>query len=174
MAADIAILEHPWNSVAGRAILPERIVIDLDHEPGQTWTQVIAAAEGVRDRMAEVGLTAWLKTSGGRGVHVVAPFAEDPERPTTWAQAKAFGERLCGQMAADSPQKYTVALTKAQGGDRILLDYLRNDPGHHAMSLLSPHPPRRTGLDAGELARRREARPAAVHDLERSRAAQAE
>lgn len=139
VAADIAVVElHPWNSEPGRPMLPERIVIDLDPEPGQTWAQVIGAAEEIRERLADAGLTAWLKTSGGRGVHVVAPFAQDPDRPTSWAEAKAFGERLCRRMAADSPERYTVALTKAQRGERIFLDYLRNDPGHHAVALLSP------------------------------------
>jgi bifunctional non-homologous end joining protein LigD len=139
VAADIAVVEiHPWNSVAGAPMRPGRLVFDLDPEASHDFREIIEAAFELKDRLESYGLSAFLKTSGGRGVHVVTPIAQDPDAPTTWEVARGFAKRVCEQMAGDSPDRYTTALPKAQRRGRIFLDYLRNDPGHHAVGLLSP------------------------------------
>lgn len=138
-AADIAVVEiHPWNSVPGRPMLPGRLVFDLDPEEGQTLDQILAAAVEMKARLARAGLAAFLKSSGKRGVHLVTPLLQREDAPTGWQAARDFAKRICLEMAADSPGLYTTALPKAQRRGRIFLDYLRNDPGHHAVALLSP------------------------------------
>ncbi|MFC3079657.1 non-homologous end-joining DNA ligase [Phenylobacterium terrae] len=138
-AADIAVVEiHPWNSVPGRPMLPGRLVFDLDPEEGQTLDQILAAATELKARLEQAGLAAFLKSSGKRGVHLVTPLLQRETAPTSWQAARDFAKRLCLEMAADSPGLYTTALPKAQRRGRIFLDYLRNDPGHHAVALLSP------------------------------------
>lgn len=138
-AADIAVVEiHPWNSVPGRPMLPGRLVFDLDPEEGQTLDEILAAATELKARLARAGLAAFLKSSGKRGVHLVTPLLQREQAPTSWQAARDFAKRLCLEMAADSPGLYTTALPKAQRRGRIFLDYLRNDPGHHAVALLSP------------------------------------
>jgi bifunctional non-homologous end joining protein LigD len=133
-----AVELHPWNSVEGEPDLPGRIVFDLDPDEGTDWSEVVRAALEVDQRLLSHGLIGYVKTSGGKGLHVVCPIAQPSHRPTTWAEVKAFAERLCEAMVADSPDRYTLKLLKADRGGRIFLDYLRNDPGRHAVALLSP------------------------------------
>jgi bifunctional non-homologous end joining protein LigD len=129
---------HPWNSVEGDPGTPGRLVFDLDPEPGTPLGPVVEAAHELRDRLEDVGMRAWLKTTGGKGLHLVMPFAQPKGGTTTWAEAKAFGLAVCAAMAADSPDRYTLELRKEARGGRILLDYLRNEPARHAIGLLSP------------------------------------
>jgi bifunctional non-homologous end joining protein LigD len=139
VAADLGVVEiHPWNSVPGDPSLPGRLVFDLDSDAAHGFGDVLRAAFELRDRLAAYGLAAFLKTSGQRGAHVVTPFLQASHDPTDWPESRAFGKRVCEEMAADSPDRYTTALPKAQRRGRLFLDYLRNDPGHHAVGLLSP------------------------------------
>ena len=133
-----AVELHPWNCVEGDPDLPGRFGFDHDPDEGLAFEAVVQAAKEVRDRLSDVGLPAFLKTSGNKGLHVVTPFLQDPARPVTWAEAKAFAKHLCGEMAADSPDLYTIALPKAACRGRVFLDYLRTDQTRHAASLLSP------------------------------------
>lgn len=138
-AADLAVVEiHPWNSLPGRPMLPGRLVFDLDPEEGRSLDEILAAAVEMRARLEQAGLAAFLKSSGKRGVHLVTPLLQGEKAPTSWRAARDFAKRVCLQMAGDSPDLYTTALPKAQRRGRIFLDYLRNDPGHHAVALLSP------------------------------------
>lgn len=133
-----AVELHPWNNSPGDPTLPGRFVFDLDPDEGLPFDRVVGAAHELRDRLAELGLPAFLKTSGGKGLHVVTPFLQDGDRPVTWAEAKAFAKALCAAMAADSPGRYTIALPKAARAGRVFLDYLRTDQTRHASGLLSP------------------------------------
>jgi len=138
-AADIAVVEiHPWNSLPGEPMAPGRLVFDLDPEASHGFEDVLAAAFEIKARLEALGLAAFLKSTGQRGLHVVTPLAQSGRSPTSWEEARTFAKRLCEGMAADSPALYTTALPKAQRRGRIFLDYLRNDPGHHAVALLSP------------------------------------
>ena len=133
-----AIELHPWNCVPGDPSLPGRFLFDLDPDEGLPFDRVLDAAHELRDRLTDMGLPAFLKTSGGKGLHLVTPFLQDPQRPVSWAEAKAFAKGLCATMAADSPELYTVALPKAARKGRVFLDYLRTDQTRHASALLSP------------------------------------
>lgn len=128
---------HPWNCMPGQPELPGRLVFDLDPAKDLDFDATIAAALEVKDRLESLGLTAVLKTTGGKGLHVVAPFIQDKKTPIEWPEAKAFARGLCTAMAEDTPSAYTVNMSKKVRGGRIFLDYLRNDRMSTAAALLS-------------------------------------
>lgn len=128
---------HPWNCRPHEPDVPGRLIFDLDPGPGVTFDDVVSAARDVRDRLEEVGLTAFCKTTGGKGLHVVTPLSP-PKGKLDWPTAKAFAKKLCEQMAADEPDRYVVNMAKKLRNGRIFLDYLRNDRLSTAVAPLSP------------------------------------
>jgi bifunctional non-homologous end joining protein LigD len=129
---------HPWNCLPGHPDLPGRFVFDLDPDEGLAFDRVVEAARELRDRLQRVGLAALLKTTGGKGLHVVAPFTQPDKAPITWPEAKAFAKAFCEAVVRDSPQAYTTNMSKRSRTGRIFLDYLRNDRKASAVALLSP------------------------------------
>jgi bifunctional non-homologous end joining protein LigD len=113
---------HTWNSPADDVEHPTRVVFDLDPGPEVPWTAVIEAARLVRDVLGSLELESHVKTTGGRGLHVVVPFL--PER--TWDESLGFSEGLSAAIAARNPDRYTVSIPKAGREKKILIDYLRN------------------------------------------------
>ncbi|MDE1566957.1 DNA ligase D [Aquabacter sediminis] len=129
-----AVLEiHPWGSTIEDWERPDTLVMDLDPGDDVPWTRVIAAAEEIKARMKAVGLAAFVKTSGGKGLHVVTPL----KPRASWAEAKAFTKAIAQSMAADSPDLYTATITKSKRVGRILVDYLRNQRGATAVAAYS-------------------------------------
>ncbi|QTL01641.1 DNA ligase D [Aquabacter sp. L1I39] len=129
-----AVLEiHPWGSTIEDWERPDTLVMDLDPGEDVPWTRVIAAAEEVKARMEAAGLAAFVKTSGGKGLHVVTPLKPS----ANWAEAKAFSKAVAQSMAADSPDLYTATITKSKRVGRILVDYLRNQHGATAVAAYS-------------------------------------
>jgi bifunctional non-homologous end joining protein LigD len=98
-----------------------RLVFDLDPGKDVKWPELIAAAREVRERLAALDLESFVKTSGGKGLHVVLPIAFTP-----WDQAKGFAKRIAEMMAGDSPDRFVSTATKAIRDKRIFVDYLRN------------------------------------------------
>jgi bifunctional non-homologous end joining protein LigD len=121
---------HPWGSRTKNLEKPDRLIFDLDPGEEVSWNEVIAAAKDVRDRLNTLGLTSFLKTSGGKGLHVVVPI----EPRADWDEAKAFTAALAAQMALDHPDKYIATLSKRARHGRILIDYLRNGRGATAVA----------------------------------------
>jgi bifunctional non-homologous end joining protein LigD len=133
--AQSASLEiHPWGSTIGDLERPDNIIMDLDPGEDVAWEQVIAAAEEVRERLKRAGLAAFVKTSGGKGLHVVAPV----KPKAAWPAVKAFTKAIADAMAADAPERYVATIAKAKRHGRILIDYLRNQRGATAVAAYSP------------------------------------
>jgi len=99
----------------------DRLVFDLDPGPGTGWKDVVAAARDVHERLESIKLKTFLKTSGGKGLHVVLPI-----KPTPWEEAKTFTRAVAEAMEADRPDRYVSSATKAKRNKRIFVDYLRN------------------------------------------------
>jgi bifunctional non-homologous end joining protein LigD len=121
---------HPWGSTVDDWERPDLIVMDLDPGEDVDWTSVIAAAEEVRARLKTMGLAAFVKTSGGKGLHVVSPVKPKAE----WPAVKAFTKSIADAMAADSPGLYVSTIPKARRHGKILIDYLRNQRGMTAVA----------------------------------------
>jgi bifunctional non-homologous end joining protein LigD len=121
---------HPWGAKAANFEKPDRLIFDFDPDPTVGWKEVVSAAEEARDLLAELGLKSFVKTTGGKGLHVVAPIVPDLE----WPEIKALCRTLADTMAARAPRKYTTNMSKKQRKGRIFVDYLRNDRGSTAVA----------------------------------------
>ncbi|MBY5717424.1 DNA polymerase domain-containing protein [Rhizobium leguminosarum] len=129
-----AVLEiHPWGVTTDDWEKPDMITMDLDPGEDVAWDAVITAALELRARLEARGLAAFVKTSGGKGLHVVAPLAPK----AGWAEVKDFAHSLAESMSADAPEKYLATATKAKRGGHIYIDYLRNGRGNTAVAAYS-------------------------------------
>jgi bifunctional non-homologous end joining protein LigD len=121
---------HPWGSTVADWEHPDMIVMDLDPGEGVSWERIIEAALEVKSRLEAVGLVPFVKTSGGKGLHVCAPLKPKAD----WPSVKAFTKALADSMAADEPDRYVSTVTKSKRVGKILIDYLRNQRGATAVA----------------------------------------
>ena len=130
----IGILEiHTWNSVVKQLERPSRMVFDLDPGPDVAWARVIDGARLIRARLEAVGLESFVKTTGGKGLHVVAPLAPG----VTWEQGSEFARTLAEDIAREDPRGYTAQMAKSARPGKIFIDYLRNVRGATSVAAYS-------------------------------------
>jgi bifunctional non-homologous end joining protein LigD len=137
--AQAAVLEiHPWGCKPHDPETPERLIFDLDPAPDVTFDSVIEAAKEIRAVLAGCGFTPFVKTTGGKGIHVVVAIAGDRKHPITWDEAKAFALAVSEKMARARPDRYVTNMSKKQRGGKIFIDYLRNGRMATAVAPWSP------------------------------------
>src|SRR5581483_2853501 len=112
---------------------PDRLIFDLDPGEEVAWPAMIEGALELKDRLAKLSLASFVKTTGGKGLHIVLPVV-----PTVdWEAAKTFTRDIAEQMALDSPSRYLANMSKSKRKGRIFIDYLRNGRGATAVSAFS-------------------------------------
>jgi len=122
-----------WGSRAAKVEYPDLMIFDVDPDVGLAWDRVIEACVTMRSRLDELGLKSWLKTTGGKGLHVVVPLAKRQD----WDEVKAFSKALAEDVVRREPSKYTSNPLKAKRKGRVFLDYLRNGRGATAVAAWS-------------------------------------
>jgi bifunctional non-homologous end joining protein LigD len=122
----MGVLEfHIWGSHRDKIEQPDYVVFDLDPDEGLDWERVVEAALAMRAFLGELGLETFLKTTGGKGLHVCIPL----QRRDDWDEVKAFTKAVTEAMVAAAPTRYTSKLPKASRKGKIFIDYLRNGRG---------------------------------------------
>lgn len=122
--AQMGVVEiHTWNSTTKDVERPNRLVWDFDPGPKSSWADVVKSAKAIRGLLETLGLRSWVKTTGGRGLHVVAPIV--PQRQ--WDECLEFARAVAAALAATDPSLYTITFAKRGRESKILIDYLRNN-----------------------------------------------
>jgi bifunctional non-homologous end joining protein LigD len=133
--AQMGVLEvHPWSSTNADLEHPDRLIFDLDPDESLPWSTLCAAAAEVRKRLKRAGLESFLKTTGGKGLHIVAPILQQHD----WVTVKTAAHNLVLSMERAHPSLYLTKMTKAARVGKIYLDYLRNERGATAVAPFSP------------------------------------
>ena len=124
--AQMNVIEfHTWNCLSRSIDRPDRVIFDLDPGDGERWERVVEAATLVRGLLQELALESWLKTSGGKGLHVVVPLAARAD----WDTVKAFAQAVVQHLARVIPQRFVARSGPANRVGKIFVDYLRNHHG---------------------------------------------
>lgn len=116
---------HTWNARSDLIERPDRVIFDLDPGKGVTFAQIVEGAQLIRGLLEELGLKAFVKTSGGKGLHVVTPLARRHE----WDFAKGFAEAVAKHMAHVFPDRFTATMAPKHRVGKCFIDYLRNYRG---------------------------------------------
>jgi bifunctional non-homologous end joining protein LigD len=122
--AQMGVVEiHTWNTTTRDLERPNRLVWDFDPGPKTAWKDVVKSAKALRAMLETLGLQSWLKTTGGHGLHVVAPLVPDRQ----WDECLEFTRAVASALAASDPALYTITFAKQGRESKILIDYLRNN-----------------------------------------------
>ena len=129
-----SVLEiHPWGARIEDTEHPDILIFDLDPGDGVPWTAVIEGAREIRQRLKEAGIESFVKTTGGKGLHVVSPLRPGPG----WDELKEFAHAIALSMERDAPAKYISNMAKKARSGKIFIDYLRNGRGATAVAAYS-------------------------------------
>lgn len=162
----LGVLEiHPWGCRIEEVENPDLIVFDLDPAPDVEWKKVIAAAKHLRDQLAKIKLKSFVKTSGGKGLHLVVPI-----KPIySWSDMVNFAHAFTDVIVAQNPDIYIGTMSKAKRTGKIFIDYLRNNRGSTTVAAYStrakPGAPVSTPLSWKELTPRIKANSYNLHNL---------
>ena len=142
---------HPWGCRVDKPERPDRLIFDLDPDEGLEWRDVVDAAHQIRNELSDLGLAAFVRTTGGKGLHLVVPV----ERRTSWAKFKDFAQAFVESLAKREPRRYTASVAKSARRGKIFIDYIRNVRGATAVGSYSlrarPGAPAATPLEWSEL-----------------------
>ncbi|WP_397473422.1 DNA ligase D [Pusillimonas sp.] len=132
--AQMGVIEfHTWGSSLPRLEKPDRITLDLDPDPDIPWADVVIAARLVQRLMEDAGLVPYLKTTGGKGLHLVAPI----KAAHSWDTVKDFSRAMAAYLAREAPGQFTASVSKARRKGVVFVDYLRNGRGATAIAAFS-------------------------------------
>ena len=127
----MSVLEiHIWGSHRDRYEQPDELIFDLDPDPAVSWSQVVAGAREIKLLLEELDLASFVKTTGGKGLHVVVPMRRGP----SWSEAKGFCKAVSDFVVRAAPDRYIATMSKAARKGKIFVDYLRNDRGATAVA----------------------------------------
>ena len=121
---------HAWGSTTKDLGRPDRMIFDLDPDTTVPWREVMAAAHAMRERLEDLGLESFVKTTGGKGLHIVVPLA----RRHDWDEVKPFSRAVAEAAAAEDPRHFTAKMAKRERTRRIFIDWLRNGEGATAIA----------------------------------------
>jgi bifunctional non-homologous end joining protein LigD len=132
--AQMNVIElHTWNAVQPNLEHPDRFVLDLDPDPSLSWQMMTEAAELAKVLLDEVGLKSFIKTSGGKGYHIVIPLT----RRQGWDEVKSFSQGIARHMARVMPDRFSAVLGPKNRVGKIFIDYLRNSKGASTVAAFS-------------------------------------
>jgi bifunctional non-homologous end joining protein LigD len=130
----MSVLEiHTWNSVEETLEKPDRVVFDFDPGPQAAWPDVIEGVMLVKERVEQIGCATFLKTTGGKGLHIVVPLVPN----ASWDECKVFSQLVSESVVAQHPKRFTTAMRKAGRETKVLIDYFRNNRGSTSVSVFS-------------------------------------
>lgn len=122
----LGVLEiHTWNCHIDNIEKPDEIVFDLDPAPDLEWKKVVSAAHFIKEQLEKIQLTSFVKTTGGKGLHIVLPI----KRIHTWEEVKNFTHAFVKTIVELKPQDFVEQMTKSKRTGKIFIDYLRNQRG---------------------------------------------
>ncbi|WP_373649823.1 DNA ligase D [Schlesneria sp. DSM 10557] len=121
---------HTWGSTEDHLERPDRLIFDLDPDENVSWAKVVESARQIHDFLHELGLASFIKTTGGKGLHIVLPI----ERRHEWDDAKEFCKHVADAIVAAAPARFTSNMSKAARKNKIFIDYLRNARGATAVA----------------------------------------
>ncbi|MHB1221097.1 MAG: DNA ligase D [Gammaproteobacteria bacterium] len=124
---------HPWPARVDKLENPDLMIFDLDPGPGVEWKAMIAGAKFIRDQLETLGLVSFVKTTGGKGLHIHVPI----KRQYTWDEMKAFSRAFVDYIVAEDPERYIGVMTKAKRDGKIFIDYHRNQRGATSIAAYS-------------------------------------
>ncbi|MDQ6620933.1 MAG: non-homologous end-joining DNA ligase [Pseudomonadota bacterium] len=130
----MGVLElHPWGSTRGQLDTPDRLIFDFDPDENLEWARLVEAVRLLRTLLDRLKIKGFLKTTGGKGLHVVVPVRPDHD----WEVVRAFTKCIADLLVQASPERFTSKLSKARRGGKIFVDYLRNSEGATAVAAYS-------------------------------------
>ncbi|CAN5839812.1 MAG: DNA polymerase domain-containing protein [Gemmatimonadetes bacterium] len=130
----LGVLEmHTWGARRDRLDRPDRLVMDMDPAPELPFSAVVDAALEMRETLRDLGLVSFVKSTGGKGLHIVAPLA----RRTGWDELRSVAHAIATSLAERHPRRYLAKASKSERTGRVFIDYLRNGPGATAVASYS-------------------------------------